>query len=274
MTRYTDWNAFFAAQMPLLKQIRSHVAADRAKGNVYPAPADVFRAFAKTPLRDVKVVILGQDPYHGAGQANGLAFSVQDGVPLPLSLKNIFRELADDLPGAHYTNGPGLRKTAKSWPYCGNLSAWTRQGVLLLNTALTVRESDAGSHLDIWQPFTDEVVRAVVGSSAHHPHFILWGGKARDAFQRALKCKLKQTSPTARLQLPDGISFGWGDYVGAWYPKDGSAYYDVTATYSAHPSPLSARGGFFGSRPFSRANLALRLNNPGVAGIEIDWRLP
>ena len=270
--RYTDWNTFFAAQMPLLKQIREHVAADRGKGNVYPAPADVFRAFAKTPLRDVKVVILGQDPYHGAGQADGLAFSVRDGVPLPPSLKNIFCELADDLPGAHYTNGPGLRKTAKAWPYCGDLSAWSRQGVLLLNTALTVREGEAGSHLNVWQPFTDEVVGAVVDSATVAPHFVLWGSKARATMIRCFgRSAGFWTKPSPLTALPQ---FAELDIIRRRWITSTLVKRAISATYSAHPSPLSARGGFFGSRPFSRANLALRLNNPGVADVEIDWRLP
>ena len=267
--RYTDWNTFFAAQMPLLKQIREHVAADRGKGNVYPAPADVFRAFAATPLRDVKVVILGQDPYHGAGQADGLAFSVRDGVPLPPSLKNIFMELDSDwyellrqtvLRACDHVNRNGdyIRSDGllglSTTPRSGDLSAWTRQGVLLLNTALTVREGDAGSHLDIWRPFTDEVVRAVVDSATIAPHFVLWGSKARATFERSVY-KL--------------VNADYGDSL-ILRPKIGRR---VTATHSAHPSPLSAER-FFGSRPFSRANLALRLNNPSVAGVEIDWRLP
>ena len=245
---YTDWNAFFAAQMPLLKQIRSHVAADRAKGNVYPAPADVFRAFKATPLRDVKVVILGQDPYHGAGQADGMAFSVRDGTKQPPSLKNIIFELRQDVGDAAI--GHGRRKPVNDDLFSvknGDLSAWTRQGVLLLNTALTVREGEAGSHLDIWQPFTDEVVRAVVDSAVIKPHFILWGRHARQTYERVVG-KIRPLSPRDVRR--------------------------ATCSYSPHPSPLSAWGGFFGSRPFSKANEALKSVNPGVAGVEIDWRLP
>lgn len=253
VTKYADWDEFMAAQRRsgLLQRISEFVTAERARlsvnadvgdkpSAVHPASADVFR-FTSTPLRQVKVVILGQDPYHGPGQADGLAFSVRAGTKLPPSLKNIFEELWRDLvestpdkPQIYYPNG--------------DLTSWTRQGVLLLNTALTVRQSEPGSHLAQWQPFTDEVVRAVVDSADVAPHFILWGAKARATFERML------------ARRPNSLT------------RLGKALTDSTYTYSPHPSPLSADRGFFGSRPFSRANLALRLNNG--EGCAVDWRLP
>jgi len=247
--RFDTWAEFLEHQrrQPYMHEISEAVQHDRLLGVVCPRPEDVFR-FTETPLAEVKVVILGQDPYHGRGQADGLAFSVRDdGVkPLPPSLKNILRELDDDLSvGTHH------------FKVNGDLTPWTRQGVLLLNTALTVREGEAGSHCDIWQPFTDEVIRAVCDSATMAPHFILWGAKAKKALERVL----------GRL-----VQCNWSrDVVGLGHWNPGIAARLITATYSAHPSPLSADKGFFGSRPFSRANLALTLNNPGCA--PVDWRL-
>lgn len=247
--KYASWDEFMAvhATQVILQPIIHFVHTERAAGDVYPPVGSTF-AFTKTPLRDVKVVILGQDPYHGPGQAHGLAFSVDDSkVVRPPSLNNIIKELREDIdPHA-------------AGPFVGNLTPWTRQGVLLLNTALTVRQGEPGSHLRMWQSFTDEVVRAVVDSADVAPHFILWGAKARATFERAIG-KIRP------------ISFGDGSSDSA----DIHAFWDdgrsITCTYSPHPSPLSADRGFFDSRPFSRANLALRLNNPGVT--PIDWRLP
>ncbi|MEN5082150.1 uracil-DNA glycosylase [Bosea sp. TWI1241] len=182
------------------------VDAERAAGHVVaPAPERLFAALALTPLECVRVVILGQDPYPTPGHANGLAFSHVGGGALPRSLGNIFRELADDL-------GTGAGRP-------GDLSDWARQGVLLLNTALTVREgaTQAGSHLRLgWRAVSDAILAAV---SERRPHavFILWGAPAQA--KRAL--------------------------------IDESRHLVLAST---HPSPLSARRGFFGSQPFSRAN--------------------
>ena len=271
--RYDNWDDFMAAQRRsgLLQRVSDFVTSERrgwftpttsaataTKDGppipVYPSSADVFR-FTMTPLHDVKVVILGQDPYHGPGQAHGLAFSVPEGVGLPPSLKNIFKELWTDC-------GDGALRTRAGWSAglnsClnGDLTPWTRQSVLLLNTALTVRQADPGSHLDIWQPFTDEVVRTVVDSADVAPHFILWGNKARDVLKRAGDRRILCDLPNA-----DGVN---STYI---------RKREITYTFSAHPSPLSADRGFFGSRPFSRANLALKLNNPG-RDCQVDWRLP
>ena len=183
---------------------------------IFPPANDLFNAFHFTPLKDVKVVILGQDPYHNVGQAHGLCFSVKKGVKIPPSLVNIYRELHDDL-GCEI-------------PQHGELTKWARQGVLMLNTVLTVRAHEANSHRDIgWEEFTDAAIKAV--NEQDRPIvFILWGAPA----QR--KKKMLNNPKHLILEAP-------------------------------HPSPLSAYRGFFGSKPFSKANQFLEQN-----GVEkIDW---
>lgn len=216
----TDWNPVLRAEweQPYWAQLQSFVAAERQAHEVYPATAEVFAALHQTSLAEVKVVILGQDPYHGRGQAHGLCFSVRRGVALPPSLRNIFQELHSDL---------GIDA-----PNHGCLDAWTRQGVLLLNTTLTVRAGRAASHQGKgWEVFTDQVIRAV-DAKADTVVFILWGAAAR---------KKKALIDRTRHVVIE----------------------------SAHPSPLSANNGFFGSRPFSRANEAMV-----AAGREpVDWRI-
>ena len=176
---------------------------------VYPPADDIFNAFHLTPLPDVKVVILGQDPYHEPGQAHGLSFSVMPGVEIPPSLVNIYQELHDDL-GCKIPNN-------------GCLTKWARQGVLLLNTVLTVRAHRAFSHKDIgWQEFTDAAIRVLAGQDRPLV-FILWG---RPAQQKASMI----TNPRHLILK------------------------------SPHPSPLSAYRGFFGSRPFSKTNAYLEAN--------------
>ena len=225
MAAKTDWNPVLRVEFdkPYWADLQAFVRVERERHRVYPAPEEVFAALHLTPHADTRVVILGQDPYHGPGQAHGLCFSVRDGVALPPSLVNIYKELSDDL---------GVPP-----PRHGNLEAWARQGVLLLNTTLTVRAGAAASHQGKgWETFTDEVIRAVDGLP-HPVVFILWGSSARK------KKALIDTSPS-----------GPGHVI----------------IESAHPSPLSAHNGFFGSRPFSRTNAALR-----DAGLdEIDWQLP
>jgi len=217
----TDWNPVLRTELakPYWGDLQRFVADERARGPVYPPRDDVFAALHLTPHAAVKAVILGQDPYHGPGQAHGLCFSVRPGVPLPPSLRNIFIELHDDL---------GIPTPAH-----GCLDAWARQGVLLLNTTLTVRARQAASHQGKgWETFTDEVIRRVAAKD-ERVVFILWGAAAR-----------------RKKALIDGARH--------------------TIVESAHPSPLSARNGFFGSRPFSRTNEALT-----AAGREpIDWRIP
>ncbi|MFL6203758.1 MAG: uracil-DNA glycosylase [Acidimicrobiales bacterium] len=216
----TDWNPVLRAEFakPYWEELQRFVAEERARTAVYPAHEDVFAALHLTPFAAVKVVILGQDPYHGAGQAHGLCFSVRQGVAAPPSLVNIFKELHADL---------GIEP-----PSHGCLDGWARQGVLLLNATLTVRARQAASHQGKgWETFTDEVLRAV-NAKPERVVFILWGASARK------KRGLVDTSRHVVIE-------------------------------SAHPSPLSASNGFFGSRPFSRANAALV-----EAGREpVDWRL-
>jgi uracil-DNA glycosylase len=201
------WTPLLAAEtrQPYFNDLRAFVAAERAAHAVYPPAHETFAALQLTDPATLRVVILGQDPYHGPGQAHGLSFSVRDGVPLPPSLRNIYRELDADLgipPAAH-----------------GDLSAWARQGVLLLNSGLTVRAHDAASHSGAgWERFTDRILVAV---AEHRPGaiFMLWGNAAR-----------------------------------AKRPLLGAA---AGVIESPHPSPLSAYRGFFGSQPFSRCNAAL-----------------
>jgi uracil-DNA glycosylase len=217
----TDWNPVLRSQLaePYWAELQQFVAAERARGAVYPAPDEVFAALHLTPYADVKVLILGQDPYHGPGQAHGLCFSVREGVPAPPSLQNIFKELEADL---------GVPP-----PDHGCLDAWARRGVLLLNATLTVRARQAASHQGKgWERFTDAVIRAV-NEKDERVVFILWGASARK------KKALVDLSRHVVIESP-------------------------------HPSPLSAHNGFFGSRPFSRANAALV-----EAGREpVDWRIP
>lgn len=221
-----SWRAILA---PLLdsaegRGLADFLAAEEAAGKtIFPPAGNRFATLGRTPLERVRVVILGQDPYHGPGQAHGLAFSVPPGMPLPPSLRNIARELGDDL---------GLAQAAMS----GDLSPWADQGVLLLNTALTVEAGKAGSHQRCgWDAVTDAVVRAVAERDAPSV-FMLWGSHAQGKAARV-----------ARL--------------GAETPH--------LVLTSAHPSPLSAHRGFFGSRPFSRANAFLEAAGRGV----IDWTL-
>ena len=177
---------------------------------IYPKPHLIFNAFNSTHLNEVKVVIIGQDPYHGQGQANGLSFSVNDGIPIPPSLLNIFKELESDL--------------SIPLPNSGNLQSWANQGVLLLNTILTVEKDNANSHKDLgWEIFTKKAIE-IVSSQLENIVFILWGKQAQS--------------------IEDVI--------------DASKHYIIA---SVHPSPLSAHRGFFGSKPFSKTNKFLKSKN-------------
>lgn len=204
----TEWNPLLRGELekPYFKDLQEFVARERRQHNVFPPAPHVFAALHATSPSDVKVVLLGQDPYHGMGQAHGLCFSVQLGTPIPPSLRNIHTELRSDL---------GI-----TTPVHGNLDAWARAGVLMLNTTLTVREGQPGSHQGQgWETFTDEVIR-VVNAGQEAVVFILWGAHAR-------KKKALVTNPLH------------------------------TVIEGPHPSPLSAHNGFFGSKPFSRTNAAL-----------------
>lgn len=217
----TDWNPVLRAEFeqPYWNELQTFVRDERQRGPVYPPHDEVFAALHLTSLASTRVVILGQDPYHGPGQAHGLCFSVRRGVAIPPSLRNMLQELRDDLgcePPSH-----------------GNLEHWARQGVLLLNTTLTVRGGTAASHQGHgWETFTDRVI-STVSDKATPVVFVLWGAASR---------KKRTLIDTTRHVVVE----------------------------SAHPSPLSAHNGFFGSRPFSRVNAALR-----ESGQEpIDWAIP
>ena len=184
-------------------KIREFLKKEYSTHVVYPDMYDLYNCFRFTPLENVKAVILGQDPYHEPGQAHGLCFSVKPGVPLPPSLKNIYKEIKDDL---------GITE-----PNCGDLTKWAREGVLLLNTTLTVREHEANSHANCgWAWFTDGVIK-FVSEKCNNVVFILWGRNARS----------KETLIDRQKHL---------------------------VLQSAHPSPFSANYGFFGSKPFSKTN--------------------
>jgi uracil-DNA glycosylase len=208
---------------PRCRALGGFLCAEEEAGKaIYPPRGSRLAALERTPLEAVKVVILGQDPYHGPGQADGLAFSVPQHVPLPPSLRNICKELTSDL---------GL-----PLPRHGDLSRWAEQGVLLLNTALTVEAGRAGSHRHQgWEEVTDAIVRAVAERPVASV-FLLWGNHAR-AKAAGIKV-LGGSSPHLVLESP-------------------------------HPSPLSAHGGFFGCRHFSQANAFLEASGRGA----IDWRL-
>ncbi|MBO5723259.1 MAG: uracil-DNA glycosylase [Lentisphaeria bacterium] len=196
-----------ALETPSFEKLRSFLEQEYALHTVFPPEKDLFSAFHLTEPDQVKVLILGQDPYHDEGQAHGLAFSVPCGVKIPPSLRNIYKELHTDL---------GLEM-----PGSGTLIPWARQGVLLLNTVLTVRAHQAGSHRKQgWEEFTDEVIRRISERNSHCV-FVLWGSPAQ-----------------SKLPLIDVSRH--------------------TVIACAHPSPLSAHRGFLGSRPFSRINEALR----------------
>ena len=164
----SDWNQVLSSELtaPYFTQLSAFVDAERATQTVFPAESDVFNAFKHTPYNKVKVLLLGQDPYHGEGQAHGLSFSVRPGVSLPPSLRNIYKELESDL---------GIPKSKS-----GDLTAWADQGVLLLNSVLTVRKDTAASHAGKgWETFTDAVIRAV--SAKDEPVvFLLWGGYCKE----------------------------------------------------------------------------------------------
>jgi len=197
-------------------ELAEFVRKEYTKGGIYPPPKQVFRAFELTPFTNVEVVILGQDPYHGAGQANGLSFAVNQGVRLPPSLQNIFKEIKDDI---------GVEPEAN-----GDLTRWATQGVLLLNATLTVKASAPGSHQGKgWELFTDAAIKAL-SDKREGLVFVLWGNYARQ------KGSVIDRSKHLVIESP-------------------------------HPSPFSAHNGFFGSKPFSKANEYLLKKNKKL----INW---
>ena len=204
-----DWLAPLSGEFkkPYYKKLYETVKHEYETREIFPAPDDIFNAFAFTPLEKVKVVILGQDPYHNNGQAHGLSFSVKPDIDIPPSLVNIYQELHDDL-GCYIPNNGYLKK-------------WADQGVMLLNTVLTVRAHQANSHHDIgWEQFTDAAIR-VLAEERENLVFILWGSYAQKK--------------------------------GAFIDRN-----KHLVLSSAHPSPLSAYNGFFGNKHFSKTNEYLK----------------
>jgi len=215
-----DWLAPLTPEFkkPYYAKLHQIVTKEYQTKKVFPDAKDIFNAFHFTPLANVKVVILGQDPYHNDGQAHGLCFSVKPGIEIPPSLDNIYKELKEDL-GCYIPNN-------------GYLEKWARQGVLMLNTVLTVRAHQANSHRGIgWEEFTDAAIQ-VLNTVDRPIVFILWGGPAR------VKKAMLNNKKHLILEAP-------------------------------HPSPLSAYRGFFGSKPFSKANAYLEDNELAA----IDWQI-
>jgi uracil-DNA glycosylase len=215
-----DWHNLLQEEMQkdYFLKLQQFLADAYQTKSIFPAQADIFNALKFTAYNDVKVVILGQDPYHRPGQAHGLSFSVKPGTPLPASLRNIFKELQDDL--------------ACRPPKHGYLKKWADQGVLMLNTVLTVEEGKANSHKNKgWEIFTDKIIN-LLNEKKEPLIFILWGKHAQ--------------AKSAVITNP---------------------YHHIIA--AAHPSPLSARHGFFQSKPFSTANTLLIAEKQ----LPIDWQL-
>ncbi len=215
------WRPVLGAEIekPYFQELQRFLAEERRAHQVFPPEPDVFSAFSLTPPERVRVLLLGQDPYHDDGQAHGLCFSVRPGIKPPPSLNNIYKELESDV---------GARR-----PKHGHLVAWAEQGVLMLNAVLTVRAHAPNSHKDRgWETFTDEVIRKV-NEREEGVVFLLWGGYAQ---------KKEKLVDTRRHTVIKGV----------------------------HPSPLSAKNGFFGSKPFSAVNRALEASGKPP----IDWQLP
>ncbi|MFY9259520.1 MAG: uracil-DNA glycosylase [Gallionella sp.] len=216
----TSWQSVLIEETrkPYFNALQQFVTQARTQNSVFPPAAEVFSALDLTPYAQVKVLILGQDPYHDDGQAHGLCFSVRPSVAIPPSLMNIFKELQSDL--------------GCTLPNNGYLVPWAQQGVLLLNAVLTVQAHQANSHKDQgWETFTDAVIQAV-NAKTERVVFVLWGAYARK--------KISLIDQTRHIVIE-----------------------------SPHPSPLSAHRGFFGSRPFSKINAALR----EVGKPAIDWQI-
>lgn len=221
MIQLEGWKPYLEDEInqSYFQDLGEFIKQERHKHQIFPPKGEVFTAFELTPFDKLKVVILGQDPYHDDNQAHGLSFSVKKGVKLPPSLRNIFQELSDDL---------GIKPANH-----GDLTHWAKQGVLMLNAVLTVEAHKANSHKDIgWEKFTDAVIKTINDNKTNIV-FVLWGRYAQKKGKIIDKKK-------------------------------------HTIIASAHPSPFSARNGFFGSKPFSQINKALQDANIE----EIDWRLP
>lgn len=218
-----SWRTILADEFskPYWASLEAFVAKEREDnpGKIYPAQENVFTALNAMPYEDVKVLLLGQDPYHGPDQAHGLSFSVLPGIKIPPSLRNMYKELATD--------------TGAVVPKHGTLTCWAEQGVLLLNTVLTVRHKEANSHKKQgWEKFTDAIIKKL-NERDDSVIFLLWGGAA--------KKKKKKIDEDRHIIVE-----------------------------SAHPSPLSAHNGFFGSKPYTKVNAALT----ELGKTPIDWSIP
>lgn len=214
----TSWKSIIASELEksYFKVLNETIDDAYLKETVFPSRSLIFHALQLCPIESTRVVILGQDPYHGAGQAHGLSFSVPEGVKIPPSLRNIYKELAADV--------------GKPIPTSGNLERWATQGVLLLNATLTVESGRPGSHQDVgWEMFTDTIIKGV-SDTREHVVFLLWGNYAR-----------------AKKSLID--------------------YTKHLVLEAPHPSPLSARTGFFGCKHFSKTNRYLEAHRVKA----IDW---
>ncbi|WP_414619805.1 uracil-DNA glycosylase [Calothrix sp. CCY 0018] len=214
-----SWQTALAEEFdkPYFKELENFIEEERKSKTIYPPQEDVFSAFELTPLEQVNVLILGQDPYHGENQAHGLCFSVKPGVKTPPSLVNIYKELKNDL--------------GFDIPDSGYLVPWAKQGILMINAVLTVEAHTPNSHKNKgWETFTDAVISKV--NQKESVIFVLWGGYAKN------KLKLIDTNRHTVIQ-------------------------------SAHPSPLSARNGFFGSKPFSKINSALSQAEKSVINYQL-----
>ena len=217
-----NWNDFFVSQESLLAEIDGKLSEKAKNGEViFPARENIFKAFSLNSPDKISLVILGQDPYHGEGEAMGLSFSVPKGIKIPPSLRNIFKELHSDLGINNYELAPH-----------GDLTNWANQGIMLLNSTLSVEKDKANSHSKIgWQEFTDNVIK-YLSQTGEPKIFVLWGNFAQ----------------TKRILIDE-------------------KRHEIIE--SAHPSPLSASRGFFGSKPFSKINEFLKKQRKP----EIDWNL-
>ena len=218
--KFATWREFVEdqAEQPYFRALMNRVDAERERFDIYPPRQDMFSCFAACPLDRVKVVIIGQDPYHGPGQAHGMSFSVKPGVKLPPSLQNIYKELQSDLRIEPANDG--------------FLESWAKQGVLLLNTSFSVEKGKPASHANFgWMEFSEHILD-LLNDFEKPLVFILWGAHAQKV--------------GARITNPKHLKIE-----------------------SAHPSPFSAQRGFFGSRPFSKANKFLEQNGEDP----IDWRV-
>jgi uracil-DNA glycosylase len=216
-----SWHTLLEAELnqPYFKNLSQFVEQERQTGPVFPPEPEVFSALQLTPYENVRVLLLGQDPYHDDNQAHGLSFSVKPGIKPPPSLVNMFKEMREDV--------------GTSLPNNGYLVPWAQQGVLLLNAVLTVQAHKPNSHKNRgWEKFTDAIIRKV-SAKEQRVVFILWGAYAQ---------KKRVLIDTSRHTIVESV----------------------------HPSPLSARNGFFGSKPFSQVNSALR----EAGEPEINWQLP